>query len=227
VRAIDFRTCEALSPRLNTIFATRALLGDDAIATLPPATTLVGPSIPPEPRGDEPDDFPWHRLDETERPILYVSFGSQIWRQPERFTAIARAAAEGWQAVLAAGELAHDPTFIGGLAGAPIVVRYAPQRAILSRATAFLTHGGANSVMESLVAGVPMIVTPICNDQPVQAHYVTRAGAGIAIHDELTVDNARAALRTISSHAPRAKEIAADYARHDGAREVARRIVAS
>ena len=72
--APEFRTCEALSPELNLIFATPELVGLDA--RLPPATLLVGPALPPAPRGDEPP-FPWERL-ATDRPIVYLSVGSQI-----------------------------------------------------------------------------------------------------------------------------------------------------
>ncbi len=221
-----FRTCEALSPWLNTIFTTRALVGDDA--DVPPATLLVGPSLPPEPRGDEPEfEAVWARVD-TSRPLVYVSFGSQISWQPVAFARIAEAAAPlGVQLLIACGELAGDAAFVAALAGDPIVVAYAPQRDVLARAAAMITHGGANSVMEAMSAGVPVMISPVCNDQPVQAHYVTRAGAGVAIDlYTATVEEVREALARLlapnSQLALRARAIADDYWRHDGAREVAR-----
>jgi zeaxanthin glucosyltransferase len=217
-----FRTCEALSPWLNTIFATRALVGDDA---LPPATTLVGPSIPPGPRGDEPAvDEVWSRVDAS-RPLVYVSFGSQISWQPEIFTRIAEAAAPlGVQLLIGCGELAADAAFVAGLAGDPVVVDYAPQRDVLARAAAIVTHGGANSIMEAMVAGVPVAIRPVCNDQPVQAHFVTRAGVGLEL-EVADVAAIRAVLTKLtaagSPFAARARAVAADYARHDGARTAA------
>ncbi len=222
----SFRTCEALSPVLNTIFATRALVGNDA--DVPPATFLVGPSTPPGPRGDE-TDFPWDRL-VAGRPLVYLSFGSQISWQPQIFARVAEAVAPlHAQLVVSAGELAEPGRMT--LAGDPIVVGYAPQRALLARAAALVTHGGANSVMESLAAGVPLGLSPVCNDQPVQAHFVTRAGAGIVLDlEHASVTEVRAAVAQLilpgGAFAARARAIAEDYARHDGARETARRVAA-
>ena len=34
----------------------------------------------------------------------------------------------------------------------------------LSRASALITHGGSNSVMEALLAGVPLVVIPCTSD---------------------------------------------------------------
>jgi UDP:flavonoid glycosyltransferase YjiC (YdhE family) len=48
----------------------------------------------------------------------------------------------------------------------------------LRRAAVFATHGGANSVTEAIVAGVPMLISPMCNDQFHQAYFVERAGIG-------------------------------------------------
>jgi MGT family glycosyltransferase len=222
---VEFRTCEALSPWLNTVFATRALVGD---VVLPPATHLVGPSVPRAPRGDEPD-FPWHELDG--RPLAIVSFGSQISHQPELFPRLAAAAAAaGAQVVVSAGELADDEAFRRALPPGAIARAYLPQRALLARAALLVTHGGANSVMEALTAGVPLLLCPVCNDQPVQAHFVGRAGAGLAL-DPLAADDAtlRAAIARLVEPAGPARRaaaaIAADYAQHDGADTAARLVL--
>jgi zeaxanthin glucosyltransferase len=52
------------------------------------------------------------------------------------------------------------------IAGAPIVVPFAPQLELLRRATLTITHAGLNTALESLTQGVPMIAIPIANDQP-------------------------------------------------------------
>ena len=49
-----------------------------------------------------------------------------------------------------------------------------------ANAGAFLTHGGANSFMEAIAANVPMLLSPMCNDQFHQAHFLTRSQIGIA-----------------------------------------------
>jgi UDP-glucoronosyl and UDP-glucosyl transferase len=45
-----------------------------------------------------------------------------------------------------------------GLPGDPIVVPYAPQESLLSKASLFLTHAGLNSALESLGHGIPIVV---------------------------------------------------------------------
>ena len=218
----DFRVCDCLSPTLTTVFSTAAYVGD---LPLPPATELVGPSVPLGERGDEVG-FPWERLDG--RPLLYASFGSQISHQPGIFEKLARAAeAIGWQMVCPAGELAGTE-WAASLPGEPIVVDYAPQRQLLARAAAFVTHGGANSVMEALVAGVPLVVSPVCNDQFAQAWFVERAGVGVTL-DLHEGDAGQAALAiegVASSRTVRAAldRVGASYRAADGARTVARRL---
>ncbi|MCP3099107.1 glycosyltransferase [Myxococcus sp. K15C18031901] len=220
-----FRNCECLSPRLNSLFTTEAFLGPDV--DLPPATHLVGPSIPPDERGDEVD-FPWSRL--GARPVVYVSFGSQISWQPALFRTIAEAAAPlEVTVVLSAGELA-DTDFSRSLPGDVVAVPYTPQRQLLPRTAAFVSHGGANSVMEAMTAGVPMLLLPVCNDQPIQAHFLQKSGAGLALEPgSLTVETCRAALRQLLAPGTplrqKASDISQSYRARDGAREAAERIV--
>jgi MGT family glycosyltransferase len=222
----EFRTCECLSPALNLIFADERLVGRERI---PPKTRLVGPARPAGPRGDEVE-FPWERLDGS-RPLVYVSFGSQVSWQPELYRSLASAGAElGVQLVLSAGELAGTG-FGSDLPGDPVVRRYVPQLALLERASVLVTHGGANSFLEAVCCGVPQLVIPICNDQPVQAFYAERAGTGLALdRDRADAPACRDALARLldpnGSQRRRTREIAAAWAPLDGAREAARLVAA-
>ena len=99
------------------------------------------------------------------------------------------------------------------LAGSPLVVKYAPQLEILARASVTITHAGLNTVMQSLMFGVPLVAMPITHDQPAIAARVQRSGAGemIAIRD-LTPQRLRASLDLVMSdptYRMRAKEISA------------------
>jgi UDP:flavonoid glycosyltransferase YjiC (YdhE family) len=209
--AARFRVCDCLSPHATVAFTTEALVGAP-----PDGVTLAGPSLDPS-RGDEPE-FPWERLDG--RPLVYVSLGSQIYWQPRIFErAIAAARGRGVQLVIAAGELAGALDAGDGA----IVVRYAPQLALLERARAMITHGGANSVMEALAHGVPLLVAPICNDQPHNARFVERSGAGVALEldggaspDEWSRTLERLLAPDGKAHAAAAR-IAASYRARDGA----------
>jgi hypothetical protein len=210
-----------LSPHGTTVFATEALVGDP-----PPGVFLVGPSIPLASRGrGEEVGFPWDRLDE--RPLLYIAFGTQVSYQVERARRALRAAAPlGCQIVLASADLARSP-LAAELSERALLVDYAPQPELLARARAFVTHGGANSVSEALVAGTPMLVSPVDLDQFFQAHFVPASGAGLTV-DLLAApeEEVRAALEALlaekSPYRARALEMAEEYRRRDGAGEVAR-----
>lgn len=174
--APEFRLLECLSPQANAVFATPELIG---AADLPPTVHLVGPSIPDGVRGDEPP-FDWDLL-APDKKLVYVAFGSVHSHAP--LTAMVREIAEAaarldLQVVVSSEALADErPTLPGGC----LVVRYAPQREILDRAAVFVTHGGANSVMEGTWAGVPLLVVPLSSDQPIQAQLVTERRTGTAI----------------------------------------------
>src|SRR5439155_15305796 len=121
-----FRVCDCLSPSLNVVFSTEELVGP-----APPDVRLVGPSLPPELRGDE-CDFPWERL-RVDRPVVYMSLGSQIYYQPALFrTAIQAVAGRPVQLVLSASELLSTGE-LGALPENVLAVRYAPQLQLLRR----------------------------------------------------------------------------------------------
>ena len=53
--------------------------------------------------------------------------------------------------------------------------------ALLPRLDAVISHGGMNTVSETLAHGLPLVIAPIRHDQPVVASQVARAGAGIRV----------------------------------------------
>jgi UDP:flavonoid glycosyltransferase YjiC (YdhE family) len=59
-----------------------------------------------------------------------------------------------------------------------------PQRELLSRAEALITHGGLGSIKEAVSEGVPLIVLPILHDQPYNAMRVRHHGLGDAVFQE-------------------------------------------
>lgn len=217
-----FRVCDWLAETVSVVFTTPHYAG--RLADIPPGVQLVGPSVPIGPRGDEPD-FPWHKLDPS-RPLVYASFGSQIYHQPEVFSKVARATAGlGVQLVLTAGELADTP-WARALPLHVLAVRYSPQLSLLRRARAFVTHGGANSIMEALHAGVPFLQSPVCNDQFLQAEFVRASGAGIVLDlyqsEEREITGALARLlKEESSQRQAAGAISASYQANDGAKKAA------
>jgi zeaxanthin glucosyltransferase len=219
VRAPRFKVCDAISPWLNTVFSTEAyaprrLSGNDF-------SFYVGASIPPGRRGDEAE-LPWERL-RPDRPLVYISFGSQIFHQPDLFLAAFEALAPaGVDIVASVNELAEDPAFVRRVPEGVVLVHYAPQLALLERADLMITHGGANSVVECLSRGRPLVIVPICNDQPLQARFLAESGAGaVILPQDFTVERCRAAvLPMLAENAPeraRARAIGESFAGRDGA----------
>jgi zeaxanthin glucosyltransferase len=122
--------------------------------------------------------FPFERL--NGKPLVYASFGTLQNGSSQIFQVIATACAElDVQLVISTGGRPIDAGT--HFDGQPIVVTYAPQLELLERASACITHGGFNTVMESLQCGVPLVAVPVTNDQPAVAARVQRAGAGEVI----------------------------------------------
>lgn len=169
------RTHSARSPILNLMPTIPTLVGDDAVTD--DGVQLVGLPGAPGPRGDEVD-FPGLDRIDPDRPLVYVSFGTIFYRRPDLLrTVITGAAATGAQVIAAVGDLAEELALPDDILTAP----YLPQREVLERADVFVTHGGYNSVAESIRAATPMLVVPLAVDQPIQAFFVDRAGFGTAL----------------------------------------------
>ena len=124
-------------------------------------------------------EFPWDRLDG--RPLIYASLGTFQNGSEAIFRTIAEACAGlDAQLVISLGG-GLDLAKLGKLAGNPLVVCFAPQLAILKRASVVITHAGINTVLESLSEGVPLVAVPLGNDQPGMAARVKARGAGVVV----------------------------------------------
>ncbi len=214
----EFRVCDCLSPRFTGCFATPELVGEP-----PEGIELLGPSLPVGARGDEPA-FDWSWL-APGRPLVSMSLGSQIWHQPRMFRAVIEACRGGGSALL----LATGDLDLGPLPEGVLAVPYMPQIQALQRSAVFVTHGGANSLMEALASGVPMLVSPICNDQHHNAELLVRAG--VALELDLTraapseVAHAIDQLAGTGAVRARVHEVASAYRRVNGAERAAELVV--
>ncbi|KIH52097.1 hypothetical protein ANCDUO_17806 [Ancylostoma duodenale] len=80
------------------------------------------------------------------------------------------------------------------------VFKWLPQSDLLQnpKIKAFITHGGYNSVQESISAGVPLVAIPLFGDQPKNALLAERHRFGVTIHkSDLSADVIAKALDTI------------------------------
>ena len=123
--------------------------------------------------------FPYEKL--TGQPLIYASMGTFQSRHLGIFQTIAEACVNlDCQLILSLGgrTSTHE---IPSLMGTPLVVDYAPQADLLSRAKLCITHAGMNTALESLSYGVPMVAIPITNDQPGVAARIAYTGTGEVI----------------------------------------------
>ncbi len=179
---------------------------------------FVGPSI-----GDRPDPtpFPWDAL--REGPRAFVSLGTVSADRGAAFHAtVAQAlAGEPLQVILAA-----PPDHLPDPPANFIVRERVPQLALLPHVHAVVSHGGHNTVCESLAHGLPLVVTPIRDDQPVVANQVVAAGAGLRLRfGRLAPQALRDALRRVldePAFRAAAGRVRASFAAAGGAPEAAR-----
>lgn len=217
----EFRGCDALSPFLTIAFTTEAFSGAPV-----EGVAQAGPSRPLNRRGDESPSFDWNSPGD-DSPLIYASFGSQVFYQPDFFLKIIEAVrGQDVRLIAAIHELQDDARF-QGLPANIVVCGYAPQLEILKRAKLLITHGGANSVMEALATSTPVLIQPICNDQFHQSWFVEKAGCGETIQlDELSASDLREIIeRTLNDPVlnSRVSKIAESY-QTNGAENAARLI---
>ena len=123
------------------------------------------------------------------RPLLYASLGSMPLYNERLalFQAIVASAEEGgFGAVVSVG---GDAMLQALNAPEQILARpYVPQLEVLAQASLFITHAGSNSIYESLLAGVPMLMLPQGGDQPIMAEQMERLGLGRWLHNQQSLD---------------------------------------
>jgi len=161
---------------------------------------------------DEP--FPYEDLREYKRQgkkIIYAAFGTvatgkMFWENDVAPSKMFGAVASGkvycrtlWERIFKAfggkenyvvvmATVAEDPKALEGfeIPANFIVRRKCPQLDVLQVADAFITHGGANSMMEAINSHVPMLVLPYFADQYDNAKTVSREHMGLHFDDPLT-----------------------------------------
>lgn len=164
------------SPHLVLAFSTPELAGDAH-----GSVRWVGPSITARPSVG----FPWEWLDGGRATVL-VTLGTANTDVGGRFLEVCREVlrerADRVQGVIVDPGGTLEPR---GDDKDLLILPSVPQLALLERlergSGAVVCHAGHNSVCEALWHGIPLVVAPIRDDQPVVAGQVTDAGAGVRV----------------------------------------------
>jgi len=176
---------------LNIVFMPRAF--QPAGETFDERFVFVGPSI--FPRKGTPA-FPLGRL--GGQPTLFISLGTAFNNRPDFFKLCLQAFDyQPWQVVMAYGKHV-DEAPLGAVPQNFLLASYVPQLEVLQQTGVFVTHGGMNSVMESLYFGVPVVVVPQIIEQEMTARRCAELGLGIALDpNNLSADTLRAAVEEV------------------------------
>jgi len=134
---------------------------------------FVGPSVYDDGETEIPEC-----IKNNEQPVIYVSLGTIDNSQLRFYRKCLKAfAGKNARFIISVGKRI-DIVKLGKVPDNCSVYSYAPQKRILEYSDLFVTHGGMNSINEAMVNGVPMMVIPLSNDQPINAKRVEELGLG-------------------------------------------------
>jgi MGT family glycosyltransferase len=211
------------SRHLVILFTTRELVGVED--NQPDHYAFVGPALGKRSDHDMPFDWDW--LHRGEGPCVLISMGSINWRRGKRFFGVAADAFRGMDAraiMVVSPDDPDNPVAADVVPDAPdnvLVTARVPQLDLLPHMDAVVSHGGHNTVCETLACGIPLVVSPVTDDQPMNADLVARAGAGIRVkHIRLTSEMLREAVEKVlidPSYREAAGRLAASFEAAGGA----------
>ena len=207
----SWRTSFFITTGPTVICPTTSLLtGREKLA---PGWHYVGPLMSAAPAGEAGGD----------RPLVYVAFGTLFSWSVDPFEAAIEALADEPVDVFVAAGDASIRDRLGPLPRNVSVHGYVDSRALLARASVHVTHAGAGSVQESLLAGVPMVCIPQGADNANWASRVEELGAGETVRQD--AEAVRAAVRRLLEDGRprrRAEELGRRLGAYDGAARLLR-----
>ena len=176
---------------LNIVYTSRHF--QPCAETFDDSFQFVGPSITPR---TEIVFFPWEKV--RHPVVVYISLGTVFNADASFYLSCFEAFRdEDLQVIMSVGANV-SPGSIGPVPPNFIVQSYVPQLEVLSRTSAFVTHGGMNSVSESLSHGVPVVVIPQMGEQEIVGRRVEDLGAGLYLaRAEVTSEKLRDAVRRL------------------------------
>jgi MGT family glycosyltransferase len=153
----------------------------------------VGPEI-----GLDRQEEPMPIQKEVGQKLIYIAVGTVYQANLEFFRACIEAFADPQYLVILSVGRAIEPESLGTTPPNFKVEQYVPQLSVLEQADLFITHGGMNSISESVFYEVPMIVVPNTIEQAINAARVEQLQAGLYLDpSRLTSAGLRQAAETV------------------------------
>jgi MGT family glycosyltransferase len=147
----------------------------------------IGPVIDFD-RQEEPFDI----TRQEGQKLIYIAVGTVYEANLQFFRTCFQALAGDKYAVILSVGRSIDPSTLEPLPDNFTVAQYVPQLSILQEADLFITHGGMNSISESIFYTVPMIVVPNTLEQAINAARIEQLSAGLYFDSSrLTIETLR------------------------------------
>lgn len=164
----------ACSELLTMVLTSKAFFGE---MELPGYYHFVGPFI--HHRAVQ-SAFNWDLLQSAQRPKVLVSIGTTFDHEHKKsfFSKVI----EAFEAENLTVVVVSDPALFEKWPENFMVQQQVPQLELLPHLDAVVCHGGHNTVCETLMSGLPMVVIPIAYDQSHVAGRVVRTGAGLRLN---------------------------------------------
>jgi len=148
-----------------------------------PRCHYVGASMISERPVVDPNDSLILHLKQSKK-VVYISMGTVVYDAIELYKALIKVLSDfDGTVVVSVGRSAKLDEF-GNVPPHIKLLEFVPQLDVLEQTDVFVTHGGWNSINESLYYGVPMLLIPqmLHADQPLNATRMEEIGVGLHIH---------------------------------------------
>ncbi len=141
-----------------------------------PAHTFLGSAVREEPRDAGVEAW----LAQDDRPVVYVSLGSFLSARADVLATVVEAM-RGLDVRVALATGSAPAELLGPIPPEWLARPFLPQVRLLAHSAVAVSHGGNNSVTESLTAGVPLLVLPLSTDQFAGAAAIERGRVGLCL----------------------------------------------
>jgi UDP:flavonoid glycosyltransferase YjiC (YdhE family) len=145
------------------------------------------------PLGTEDEGLPSLVTAPSDRPLVYVTFGT-VFNELEPLRAVVEGARDLDVRLVVTVGPAADPAGLGPQPPHVHVAPYIPQERLLARCTAVVSHAGSGTFLAAAAAGLPQLCVPQGADQYLNAEAGTRAGVALSVPAPATAGDIRTAL---------------------------------
>lgn len=173
------------SRKLNLVFTSQEFAG---LQYPMPHMKFVGP-VKGRPN---PVAFDWERLEKATTPKVFVSLGTLLVDiRAAFFQKLIDAFADAPLTIVAA----TNPDIFEKWPDNFIVTGFVPQAELMPKMDVVICHGGFNTVNDTFINGLPMLITPIAYDHFHTAKLIENAGCGLKIrYKRLRIEDLKQAI---------------------------------